>query len=461
MVVKLSLGQIWALPDFTILQYLNFKGFTKENWLVDRLRVTSFLANDGVLRQQDENLTKRSRFNATYQLSDGDLIIKAIQVNVLETRFDLLRLILLLSHKAGKLYTFGSNRRGQLGLGDNINRNMPTEVVPYRDVLSVSCGNNHTAFITDNKLYTFGNNLYNRLGINGNINRNNRAKINDPTLVEFNKWIVSVSCGGSHTAIITDEQNLYTFGGNYGGQLGLGHSGWNNRVIRPTLVEFDKNVVSVSCGKDHTAIITDDGKLYTFGSNDRSQLGLGDFNNRDIPTLLNLPKKIVALSCGDVHTAIITEDGELYTFGNNHDGQLGLGNIRGKKRPVLVPFDTRIMSVSCGGDHTAVIIEDGKLYTFGWNYYGQLGLGDRTNRNRPTLVEFDKQIISVSCGDTHTAIIVKNDKLYTFGNNQFGKLGLGDSGGSAIKYKPTLVEFNEKIISVSCGGDHTAIITEE
>ena len=108
----------------------------------------------------------------------------------------------------------------------------------------------------------------------------------------------------------------------------------------PLSLLADQKVIFVSCRNDHTAIITKEKKLYTFGDNRFGQLGLGDANNRSIPTLVTVleDQKVIAVSCGGVHTAIITKNHQLYTFGSNLAGQLGLGDLgeEQKTSPTLV-----------------------------------------------------------------------------------------------------------------------------
>ena len=183
-----------------------------------------------------------------------------------------------------------------------------------------------------------------------------------------------------HTAIINDKGQLYTFGDNSFGELGLGNSGQRTNRNTPTAVKNLGNITAVNCGRSHTAIINDKGQLFTFGSNSSGQLGLGysgPGTDRTIPTAVNNMENIIAVSCGDYHTAIINVQGHLFTFGNNSFGQLGIGN---KDIPVLHKFfkllDVHIKQISVGGSHSMVLMENGDLYVFGDNKADQLCLGD-------------------------------------------------------------------------------------
>ena len=87
--------------------------------------------------------------------------------------------------------------------------------------------------------------------------------------------------------------------------------------------------------------------------------------------------KIIALSCGDEHTAVVTSSGRLFTFGTNEYGQLGLGHYDNVLRPSCVKCikPDRVHAVACGKSHTIIATESGRLYAFGSNTEGQLGIG--------------------------------------------------------------------------------------
>ena len=135
--------------------------------------------------------------------------------------------------------------------------------------------------------------------------------------------------------VVNFEQPLYTFGNNHYGQLGLGNS--TTGPYTPTKIDDENatDIIAVSCGDYHTAIVKSDGTVYTFGRNINGQLGLGDITYRDTPTQIKGYEDIIAVSCGGgsygniSHTAILKSDGTVYTFGNNGYGQLGLGLIVG------------------------------------------------------------------------------------------------------------------------------------
>jgi alpha-tubulin suppressor-like RCC1 family protein len=333
------------------------------------------------------------------------------------------------------LFTFGYNAYGQLGLGNNTNYNTPQRVEFFNsNVASVSCGGIHTAIVTNtNDLFTFGYNAYGQLGLGNNGSGTDR---NTPQRVEFfNSDVASVSCGLYHTAVVGTTRNLFTFGYNADGQLGIGNNGAGTDRNTPQIVTFfNSNVASVSCGLFHTAVVGTTSNLFTFGNNDVGQLGIGNYDNKNTPQLVEFfNSNVASVSCGLYHTAVVGTTSNLFTFGFNYSGQLGLGNNGSnteRNRPQRVEFfNSNVASVSCGRYHTSVVGTTSNLFTFGWNETGQLGLGDFTDRNTPQRVEFfNSDVASVSSGNyaIHTAVVTNTNDLFTFGYNENGSLGLGN-----------------------------------
>jgi hypothetical protein len=134
-----------------------------------------------------------------------------------------------------------------------------------------------------------------------------------------------------------DVGNIRTWGSASDGQLG-------HRGQRPALVEMHGILRQMSCGGAHTAAVTDDGQLYVWGRGNEGQLGLGDFRPRAVPALLKaLGDKaagttVLQVQCGGAHTLVLCDNGDVYAWGSNDDMQLGLGPGVGKKvnRPELV-----------------------------------------------------------------------------------------------------------------------------
>src|SRR6185437_3864749 len=117
---------------------------------------------------------------------------------------------------------------------------------------------------------------------------------------------------------------------------------------------------------------------------------LGDETARTIPTLLNLPnnEKISFITCGYAHSICLTENNLCYIWGNNSSGELGLGDFNNRNIPTLLtlPNNEKVSFITCGNYHSICLSENNLCYIWGRNISGQLGLGDKNNRNIPTLL---------------------------------------------------------------------------
>ncbi|XP_059190794.1 probable E3 ubiquitin-protein ligase HERC3 [Centropristis striata] len=88
-----------------------------------------------------------------------------------------------------------------------------------------------------------------------------------------------------------------------------------------------KKTIHISCGKDHTAVLTKDGAVFTFGSGQYGQLGHNSFSNEPRPRLVAelWGSKVTKFACGRNHTLVMTDSKRLYSFGCGEQGQLGHG----------------------------------------------------------------------------------------------------------------------------------------
>ena len=163
---------------------------------------------------------------------------------------------------------------------------------------------------------------------------------------------------------------------------------------------------------------------------------------------------------------------DIWIFGNNYRGQLGLGDRKNRNIPTKIRSlsENSIYAkyVSCNSYHTALIDMNNEVWVFGSNLYGQLGLGNHKSKDIPTKIT-NIYAKTVSCGFLHTVIIDMNNDIWTFGDNRHGQLGLVDKVWSNIPTKITIDSSGESGLavrsniiarSVSCGGNHTVIITK-
>eukprot|EP00966_Prymnesium_polylepis_P064986 1507729-Prymnesium_polylepis.1 len=187
-----------------------------------------------------------------------------------------------------------------------------------------------------------------------------------------------------------DVGQIRSWGNNKDGQLG-------HYSDKPALVEIRGVLRQISCGGAHTATLTDDGQLYIWGRGNEGQLGLGDFRPRPVPALLkSLGDKtagttVLQVACGGAHSLALCDNGDVYTWGSNDDFQLGLGQTFGRKinKPEVVPelSGKGVLRVAAGKNFSVALTEAGDVYTWGGGAAQQLGHGTKSNEEYPRLVE--------------------------------------------------------------------------
>jgi alpha-tubulin suppressor-like RCC1 family protein len=295
----------------------------------------------------------------------------------------------------GTLWTWGWSTTGALGANATVSRSSPatTAGTNLTTWVRVSASAAAVAAIQNNgSLWTWGRGAYGRLGSNATANRSSPlTTAGAPAAGASDTWL-HVSVGGNMMCGIKTDGVLYSWGRNDVGQLGNGTTTNRSSPASAVASTVINNWNSIACGYAHSAGITSDGRLWTWGWGDSGALGSGSTTNRSSPqttTLAGTDWKLVA--CGDRFTAAIKSNGSLWTWGSNVLGQLGDGTTTNRSSPQTVAGGglnwVRITaSADFGGSNAGGIKSDGSLWTWGSNLWGQLGDGTTTDRSSPVTV---------------------------------------------------------------------------
>ncbi|XP_025777178.1 E3 ISG15--protein ligase HERC5 [Puma concolor] len=202
------------------------------------------------------------------------------------------------------------------------------------------------------------------------------------------KSIIQITCGDYHSLALSKGGELFAWGQNLHGQLGIGSQFAS--IAIPQIVENLSGIplVQISAGKAHSMALSMSGNIYSWGRNDFGQLGLGHTDGKDFPSLIEAldNQKVEFLACGGSHTALLTKDGLVFTFGAGKHGQLGHNSTQNELRPRLVTelAGNRVTQLACGRQHTLAYVSDlGKVFSFGSGKEGQLGNGGTHNQLIP------------------------------------------------------------------------------
>lgn len=295
--------------------------------------------------------------------------------------------------ETNKIYVWGANQQGQLGLGDIYHRIIPTELTIFHN-----------------------------------------SKL-------MQRDIKSIICGYAYTFLLMKNGSCYVWGDNSDGQLGLGNLysyiifykkpiGDKTNRLKPTLLSIpNEKMLTIYSGSEHSFTITNKGNYYVWGCNDEGQLGLGDQINRLAPTKFIPPKTSTSyqtIKMGHNHGSIISEDGECYVWGNNEYNQITVckdfvtfpQQIKFNHEPV----DEKIVQVDFGSNFIIIVSSFGKVYSKGGNRSGTLGIDEHYHSAITQPINITEKIIDISCGYNHTIALSENT-AYVWGDNTYGQLG--------------------------------------
>lgn len=270
-----------------------------------------------------------------------------------------------------------------------------------------------------------------------------------------------------------------------------------NPSLTPELVyssTFNKALKIVS-GSDHVVILTEQGDLYTFGCGEQGQLGRIPecFSTRGgrkgISMLLHPqvvrfrksrglpPPKFNDIFCGAYHTLAFTKDQGIYAWGLNNYGQLGTSDVKTRFQPERLPSDWITESTApnpskkqqqqeqkplqiVGGQHHTVLCQNGNVFAIGRKEYGRLGLGENvedclTPKKIPDL----QNVTTVAAGTACSFAVTAPGELFSWGMGTSLQLGTGqeDDVWAPVKVAGKKIE-NRRILTVSAGGQHTALL---
>nr|XP_043616610.1 protein RCC2 homolog [Erigeron canadensis] len=268
---------------------------------------------------------------------------------------------------------------------------------------------------------------------------------------------VAVETEKKDKKVVEEEKNLVKNEG--GGELLFcGATHWNaigrrkvlteGDLVSPTrirsLVGIDIRYVASGCASRHCVALGVDGRCYTWGRNEKGQLGHGDKIIYYSPTVVSALSeyKVVKAACGGGHTVVLTEDGISWSFGWNKHGQLGTGSTKNEFElsPVRC-LVSNVKDVACGTDFTVWLtsVEGATILTAGYPQYGQLGHGTNHEYNMkessvrlayeaqpsPQAIASlsDETIVKVACGANHTVALDSKGYVYTWGFGGYGRLG--------------------------------------
>ena len=284
-------------------------------------------------------------------------------------------------------------------------------------------------------------------------------------------YLISVYSSIAQEIGLTPE--LWIWGNNGRGQLGVNDSSPNSRSTPVTTSVGSSTWKQVSSGISHTAAIKTDGTLWTWGNNDTGQLGKGSPGDSFTPiTTLGGGTNWKQVSCGYNYSAAVKTDGTLWTWGKGGAGSLGvLEDFLIRSLTPITTFsggtnwsDTatgvaeELYTISGGYGMSSAIKTDGTLWTWGYRLTG--GNSGSVFDTPITTFAGGTTWKQVSTGRNHVAAIKTDGTLWIWGNNTGGALGISDTQSTGFFASTPITTFvggtNWK--QVSCGYNYSAAV---
>lgn len=391
----------------------------------------------------------------------------------------------------GNVYAFGKNDRGQLVIEDKADFFFRKSQLTPVEVKALSEKNitkifttlyYHLAFSNEGKVYSWGRPYEGSKRFPSETHPN-------PWVIEeveglSDKTITQLAPGSMHNIALDSEGQVYAWGYNFHGQLGLSDRkdryspteipSFSLSKNYPATCQFEKrclfnreeckiydlnddtygelelratheklspeDVYALSFESEifsqikteltYNLVLSSDAKVYSWGKNNYGQLGLSDTNDRNSPTEIKFlrDKNINHIASSECHVLALSSNGQVYAWGFNQHGNLGLNDAKNRSSPTEIEALTTksIIRVFSGGHSSFALSSDGKVYAWGRNTSGELGLGDRLDRLHPAELKdlTDKRIIYVTSTYNYTVALSMDGRLYVWGANNMGQLGL-------------------------------------
>lgn len=310
----------------------------------------------------------------------------------------------------------------------------------------------------DGSVFSFGNNAVGQLGLGDDIPRLLPTRISN---IRFEQKQVTQSAAGiTLTLFLCSEGSMF-----YCGNDGTGPTSYYPYNAGNTVFE-NKRVIQIRKKFDTTFHLCEDGTVYADGNNEWGELGLNDFNPRIIPTLIDsahfLGKKVIQCWPGPRRSFFLCDDNSVFISG----GEREQPNAAIPRQIDKALFENKeIVQCAVGFNHCIVICADGNVFTFGDNTNGQLGHNDTLERLLPTRIDnvhfAGRKVIQSAAGARHSIFVCDDGSVYSCGNNRLGQLAQENIQNSLISIRINAAYFEgRRVVQSLCNDFSTLFICD-
>jgi alpha-tubulin suppressor-like RCC1 family protein len=328
----------------------------------------------------------------------------------------------------GEVLVWGANAAGVMADGGISYRAVPARVdgsVPA--VRKVVAGRGFSlALTTTGEVYAWGENASGQLGIGS------RTRVSQPTRVTRLSNIVDIAAGCDFSLFLNSDGRIQ-----YSGFL---FDSLNTSPNTLTLSSATYRRVFATC--ESAFGVTEGGGLRSWGRNDRGQLGLGYVTPSVFSpsAVLGITTEVVEVAGGDTHTVARTADGKVWTWGDNTRGQLGSPPTPFDATPQFIANLPAARGIAAGRHHTLMLFQDGTVGGVGGNTGGELGTGTRTDTSVVAPVRRLTDVIAITAGVSTSYAIRSDGSTWAWGRSTESAFqeSIGD-GTYVDRVEPVLV----------------------
>jgi predicted peptidase/alpha-tubulin suppressor-like RCC1 family protein len=355
----------------------------------------------------------------------------------------------------GRVFAWGFNVSGQVGNGKSgalSDQETPVQVEGLRDIVQVAAGNNFSLALTaDGGVYGWGGNNCCQLG-----NLDTTKRYAAPVGIGGISAVKELDAGDNYAVALKQDGTVWAWGGNINGQLGNGTFARSHEPVQVKDPDdasgFLSDVAHVEAGVRTVVALKVDGTIRCWGDGEYGQLGKAVANHGPGTTLpfRSLDKSdptgyltnVRGAAEGRCFTAVLKNDGTVFSWGLNRHGELGLGDYK----PEIDPSDPHanpeffttivhprrvdgldgVMKITAGMNHTVALKQDGSVWTWGYNKLmgsGALGAGNLDGSKSPVRALGLTDIREIYTGFNHNFAIGKDGTIWAWGNARNGRLG--------------------------------------
>lgn len=333
----------------------------------------------------------------------------------------------LIMDAKGALFSCGWNAKGQLGRSteeeDCKDSKLALVAMDEEDhAVQIACGWDSSYCVTwGNTLLVWGSNAYGQLGIP----KKEYPSVGKPMKIPNLNNLQSVSAGLRHVLVLTRDGRVMACGCGSKGQLGILDE---SREPVKELEEFREvpdlsNIVQVACGQNYSAALDNKGQIWVWGDNHHGQLGLDPSTDPSVHIPKCLPSfsvydptlathEVARLYCGWTHMAARTCSSSVIVWGRNNYGQLGCHESMRPEpwKPQLIDQLEDACRMAVGAEHNLAMTEAGTVFSWGWNEHGNCGIGNDKNVLSPSQVKIapPRKVILIGAGSGHSFALVED-----------------------------------------------------